>query len=154
MNSTERHPDPVVRRLGPADLEVAGQTLRLMTSVFEEPADELSARYVDTLLARTDFWLIAALQDGVPIGGLTAHALPMTRNESRELFIYDLAVDAAHQRRGVGRALVHTACALAASEGIRVSFVPADDEDDHAIAFYRAIGGDGAPVTIFTFTAD
>lgn len=30
-------------------------------------------------------------------------------------------------------------------------FVPADDEDTHALDFYQAIGGLGTPVTIFTF---
>ena len=41
--------------------------------------------------------------------------------------------------------------ALAAAEGIGVVFVPADDEDTHALDFYRAMGGEPQPVTIFTF---
>lgn len=125
-----------------------------MSSVFEEPADDLSVEYVARLLERSDFFLIAALEADTPIGGLTAHALPMTRSESSELFIYDLAVEAAHQRRGVGRLLVRTARALAAAQGIRVAFVPVDGEDHHAIRFYEAIGGEGAPVTIFTFESE
>ena len=40
------------------------------------------------------------------MGGLTAHALPMTRSPEAELFIYDLAVRADRQRRGIGRTLV------------------------------------------------
>lgn len=82
-----------------------------------------------------------------------AHVLPMTRSESRELFIYDLAVHPDHQRRGIGRALVEALRALGTSEGIGVAFVPADNEDDHALAFYEALGGEAAPVTIFTFGA-
>jgi aminoglycoside 3-N-acetyltransferase I len=35
-----------------------------------------------------------------------------------------------------------------------VAFVPADVEDDHAVAFYQALGGAAAPVTMFTFGAD
>ena len=31
-----------------------------------------------------------------------------------------------------------------------IAFVPADVEDDHAVAFYTALGGQAAPVTIFT----
>jgi aminoglycoside 3-N-acetyltransferase I len=75
----------------------------------------------------------------------------MTRRESRELFIYDLAVHADYQRRGIGRALVETLRVLGSAEGIDVTFVPADNEDDHALAFYEALGGEAAPVTIFTF---
>jgi aminoglycoside 3-N-acetyltransferase I len=112
---------------------------------------ELTAAYVASLLERADFWAMAALEDARPIGGINAHVLPMTRSEARELFIYDLAVAPAHQRRGVGRLLVETLCREAAAAGVPVASVPADDEDDHALAFYRALGGEPAPVTIFSF---
>jgi aminoglycoside 3-N-acetyltransferase I len=49
--------------------------------------------------------------------------------------------------------LVTVLNALAAAEGITTSFVPADNEDTHALAFYQAIGGEASPVTFFTFTA-
>jgi aminoglycoside 3-N-acetyltransferase I len=140
-----------VRRLGASDVALAQQTLQLMTEVFDEGGRRLSASYVAALLARADLWIVAALLDGTPIGGITGHVLPMTRDESLELFIYDLAVHEAHQRQGVGRALVETLCRDAAAAGIPVAFVPADVEDDHAVAFYHALGGRAAPVTIFTF---
>ena len=84
---------------------------------------------------------------------MTAHALPMTRAHGSELFIYDLAVEPAHQRRGVGRALIAELRRLGAEAGIPDAFVPADDDDTHALDFYRAIGGAPAPVTMFTFDA-
>ena len=59
------------------------------------------------------------------IGGLTAHTLPMTRDESAEIFIYDLAVRADRQRRGVGRLLINTLRADATAAGIGVVFVAA-----------------------------
>ena len=140
-----------VRRLGSSDVALARETLTLMADVFEEPHGSLSDVYVSSLLARETFWVLAALRDGRPIGGVTGHALPMTRDESTELFIYDLAVHPDHQRQGVGRALVETMRAQAATVGIRVTFVPADNDDIHALDFYRALGGEAAPVTIFTF---
>lgn len=143
--------DIVVRRLGPADRRLAQQTFEMMTAVFAEDGDALSDRNVDDLLARPDFWALTALFRGEPVGGITAHVLPMTRSEARELFIYDLGVHAAHQRRGIGRQLVETLCRDAAAAGVPVAFVPADVEDDHAVAFYTALRGEPAPVTIFTF---
>lgn len=140
-----------VQRLTLVDITLAKRTLQLIAEVFDEEASTLSEGYLSALLARPEFWAFAALRDGEPIGGITAHALPMTRNESTELFIYDLAVHPTHQRRGVGRALVETLRAEAAAAGITVAFVPADDDDVHALDFYRALGGDGAAVTIFTF---
>src|ERR1700722_5940580 len=94
---------------------------------------------------------MVALDGEEVVGGLTAHALPMARAPEAELFIYDLAVRADRQRLGIGRALVLTTLDRAKAEGLRVAFVPADDEDTHAIAFYRAIGGRSSPATFFTF---
>jgi aminoglycoside 3-N-acetyltransferase I len=144
-------PSIVVRRLGVDDIALALETFRLMAEVFDEDVEELSAAYISGLLSRADFWAMAALRDARPIGGITAHVLPMTRSEARELFIYDLAVQPVHQRRGVGRLLVETLCRDAAAASVPVAFVPADVDDDHAVAFYHALGGKAAPVTIFSF---
>jgi aminoglycoside 3-N-acetyltransferase I len=152
-------------RLVPGDRALAKHVFTLMADVFDEPAVELSDAYVDRLLGRTDFWVIAAFSrdegDGASdgdgddiIGGLTAHTLPMTRAEYSEVFIYDLAVRPDHQRRGVGRRLVLHLRTAAAALGIDDVFVPADDEDIHALDFYRAIGGAPSAVTIFTFGRD
>ncbi len=145
----EAHID--VRRLVREDVLLAQQTFKLMAEVFDEGDGVLSESYVTALLSRTDFWVMSALRDGVPVGGITAHVLTMTRSESQELFIYDLAVHQEQQRRGIGRLLVETLCREAAAAGVPVAFVPADVEDDHAVAFYHALGGSAAPATIFTF---
>lgn len=60
-------------------------------------------------------------------------------------------MDPAHQRKGVGRRLVEELRRLAAAAGVQVIFVPADNEDTHALDFYQALGGTAAPVTFFTF---
>ena len=143
-------PGVVVRRLSAEDVTLAAATLTMMAEVFEEPHDELSVAYVGRLLQRSDFWLLAAVLDGAPVGGVSAHALPLTRIESTELFIYDLAVHEEYQRRGIGRVLVQELTAQAAREGIHVAWVPADNEDEHALEFYRSLGAAEAPVTIFT----
>ncbi len=146
-----------VVRLGPGDVGLARRTFAMMAEVFAEDdapgASRLSDAYLSRLLSRADFWALAAVEErtGEPVGGLTAHALPMTREEAQELFLYDLAVREDRQRTGVGRALVGGLRKLAAAEGIGVVFVPADDEDTHALDFYRAMGGEPQPVTIFTF---
>jgi aminoglycoside 3-N-acetyltransferase I len=143
-----------LKRLKAGDREQARTLFTLMVRVFEEGTAELSDGYVDQLLAREDFWAIAAFADNDIVGGLTAHTLPMTRAQYSEIFIYDIAVRSDHQRKGIGRRLIEELRAQAAGIGIRDLFVPADNEDVHALDFYRALGGEAAPVTIFTFTDD
>ncbi|MBS2016354.1 MAG: GNAT family N-acetyltransferase [Deltaproteobacteria bacterium] len=140
-----------IQRLGPGDRDAARALFEVMAIAFEEDREPLNDAYVDGLVARRDLWVVVAWQGAAVVGGLTAHVLPMTRSASTELFIYDLAVHPAYQRRGVGRGLISFLRERARAEGHGVIFVPADDEDTHALEFYRAVGGVGAPVTIFTF---
>ena len=139
-------------RLKAGDRELAKQLFSVMAAAFEEERAPLGDAYIDRLLAREDFWAIAAFDGGEIIGGVTAHTLPMTRNESSEVFLYDLAVRSDHRRKGVGRQLVAELRNRAAASGIGDVFVPADDEDVHALDFYRALGGAASPVTFFTFS--
>ena len=95
--------------------------------------------------------MLAATCDGNVVGGLTAHTLPMTAFEGAEVFLYDIAVDADYRRRGFGRRLVAALRSEANRLGIRTVFVPADDEDTHALDFYTALGGTPSRVTLFEF---
>ena len=74
-----------------------------MARTFGEEAEPLSDSYLTELLHRNSFWALAAfIADGI-VGGLTAHALPMTKAQFSELMIYDIAVVPNYQRKGVGR---------------------------------------------------
>jgi aminoglycoside 3-N-acetyltransferase I len=124
----------------------------VMAGVFEEDCAAFNHEHVNRLLARADFWALAAIEDSAIVGGITAYTLPMVRSPVSELFIYDVAVRADRQRRGIGRALMNELFAQAIAAGIAVSFVAADNEDEHAIDFYRALGGEESAVTFFTFS--
>jgi len=139
------------KRLGAGDRELARRTFRLMVEVFEEGDAALSDGYVDRLLRDERFWAFAALRGDEVVGGITAHTLPLTRTESSEVFIYDIAVAVEHQRAGVGRALVAALRTAAARAGMGDLFVPADNDDTHALDFYRRLGGAASAVTFFTF---
>ena len=93
------------------------------------------------MLHRGDFLVIAGLIDGKPVAGLTAFVLPLTRAEMAELFIYDIAGAPTYQRNGIGGRLVQEVRGLAVERGIASTSVPADNEDNHALEFYRSIGG-------------
>jgi Acetyltransferases len=143
--------DYEVRRLARGDEEAAGDMFAMMADVFDEDSEQLGKEYIDGLLGRDDFWAIAAFAGPHIVGGLTAHTLPMTRSRSSEVFIYDLAVHRDHRRQGVAGGLVRALREAASQAGIHETFVLADDEDLHALDFYRAQGAIGSPVTCFVF---
>jgi aminoglycoside 3-N-acetyltransferase I len=139
------------RRLAYGDRDLARSLLSMMAEVFGKPSDPLSDVYIDKLLGRVDFWLVAAFVDAELAGGITAYTLPMTHSEAAELFVYDVAVGKHYQQMGVGRQLFSTTRRLAAQDGIHLAFVAAENIDSHALEFYRSLGGEGSPVTLFVF---
>lgn len=143
--------DVEVTRLTPRDRELARRLFTTMAEVFGQGSEALSDDYIDRVLAREDFWALAARVDDLIVGGLTAHSLPMTSSSSSEIFIYDIAVRSDCQRQGVGRRLLGELCRRAAAGGIGVAFVCADNADTDALDFYRALGGAASPVTLYTF---
>jgi aminoglycoside 3-N-acetyltransferase I len=96
--------------------------------------------YARRLLASPTFIALAAVQDGVVVGGLAAYELPKFEQERSEVYIYDLAVAAAHRRRGIATALIRALQDEAARRGAWVAFVQADHGDDPAVALYTKLG--------------
>jgi aminoglycoside 3-N-acetyltransferase I len=146
--------DAQVIRLSPRDRDLARRLFATMAEVFGQDCESLSDAYLDRILAREDFWALAACIGGRIVGGLTAHALPMTSSSSSEMFLYDIAVRSDYQRQGVGRRLLTELRTRAAASGIRVVFVAADNADTDALDFYRALGGSASPVTFYTFASN
>lgn len=152
--ATENHREPVAmtaRRLDAHDVAVAKRLFLLMAREFGEQAEELSDFRVESLLSDPQFWVLATFAGDNVIGGLTAHTIPMTHKAASALFVYDIAVQMDHKRRGVGRRLIERLRDEAEQQGIGDVFVLADNEDEHALAFYRALGAEPSAVTMFEF---
>jgi aminoglycoside 3-N-acetyltransferase I len=139
------------KRLTLTDKEEAKNLFTTMAEIFAEEFVPLNDRYVEQLLRRDEFWALAALADNFVVGGVIAHELLMTRSESSELFVYDIAVRPNYQRKGIGRRLFTALSEEASKAGIQDVFVSADDDDVHALDFYRNLGGVASPVTMFDF---
>jgi len=99
------------------------------------PSDE----YLNKLLGQDAFIALACIVDGIVVGGLVAYELKKFEQQRSEIYIYDLAVREAHQRKGVATALVRKLQGMVRSRGAYVIFVQADKPDDGAIAFYRSL---------------
>jgi len=99
-----------------------------------------SSAYLRRLLASDSFIALAALKGAEVVGGLAAYELHKFEQERSEIYIYDLAVAAAHRRQGIATALILELKRIAAVRGAYVIFVQADLGDTPAIALYTKLG--------------
>jgi aminoglycoside 3-N-acetyltransferase I len=133
-----------VRQLAPDDAPLLEAMLTMFGKAFQDPASYESARpsraYLTRLLARDHFIALAAMDGETLVGGIAAYVLDKFEQERREIYIYDLAVDEAHRRRGIATALIRRLQRVAAERGAYVIFVQADHGDDPAIALYASLG--------------
>jgi aminoglycoside 3-N-acetyltransferase I len=56
------------------------------------------------------------------------------------MYIFDLAVEERHRRKGIATALIQELGAIASRRGAWVMYVQADHGDDPAIALYEKLG--------------
>ena len=120
-----------IRRItDPADVHAAA-------ALFDDaPRADATERF----LCEPGHHLLIAYVDDEPVGMITG--VEMTHpDKGTEMFLYELAVDDAHRRRGHGRALVEALGALACKRGCTGMFVFADDDNAAALATYRGAAG-------------
>jgi aminoglycoside 3-N-acetyltransferase I len=133
-----------IRRLGPDDLAEMDAMLDVFGDAFDEIETYGAARpgrdYMRRLLESDTFTALAAIREGVVVGGLAAYELRKFERERSEFYIYDLAVAAPHRRLGIATALILALRNIAATQGGWVVFVQADRGDAPAIALYEKLG--------------
>jgi aminoglycoside 3-N-acetyltransferase I len=132
------------RQLAGSDVPIFRRLLETFGEAFGEPDTYQGAvpgdGYLRTLLDRPTFIALAALDGDEVVGGLAAYVLEKFERERSEVYIYDLAVDARHRRRGIATGLVGALKSIARARGAWVIFVQADRSDDAAIALYESLG--------------
>ena len=131
-------------RLSSGDEDRYRAWLTLFGAAFEEPESYTGAMpspaYRDRLLTDANFIPLAALENGRLVGALAAYVLVKFEQERSEIYIYDLAVDQAHRRKGVGEALVNETRRIASDIGAWVVYVQADHVDPPSVALYTKLG--------------
>ncbi len=134
--------DISVRRLGEGDEAVVCDVARSFKNAVI--GTELAA----SILVNPANYLVVAEADREIAGFLLAYRLDRIDRPTGQLFIYDVAVDPGHQRRGVGKALMGFATAVVESEGLMEAFVFTNRDNAAAVALYQRTGahaedGDG-----------
>jgi aminoglycoside 3-N-acetyltransferase I len=107
--------------------------------------------YLSKMLEDDRTLVLGAFEDTEILGGLVAIEMRPIHG-SKEFYIYDIAVHPEHQKQGIGKALIEHLTQEARKKGIETIFVEAESEDEDAVAFYRALGGEEVSVNHFNFT--
>ena len=133
-----------VRILDTGDIASMRGMLSMFGATFGElatyTANQPDDAYLERLLGSDTFVAVVAFAHGSVIGGIAGYLLPKFEQARAELYIYDLAVEENHRRRGVATAMIRELQNLAAARGAYVIFVQADYTDEPAIALYTKLG--------------
>jgi aminoglycoside 3-N-acetyltransferase I len=133
-----------IRQVCPPDFELMHGLLTMFGEAFEEADTYSRARptnqYFEQLLRSDHFIALAALEDGIVVGGIAAYELKKFEQERSEVYIYDLAVAQDYRRQGIATALIEEVKEVAKKRGAYVIFVQADYGDGPAIALYSNFG--------------
>jgi aminoglycoside 3-N-acetyltransferase I len=100
------------------------------------PSDD----YVRGYLSNPGNILLVATDGDAVTGALAAYVLQKFERARSEVYIYDLAVDEAHRRKGIAMALIERLKVVARERGAYVIYVQADYGDDPAINLYSKLG--------------
>jgi aminoglycoside 3-N-acetyltransferase I len=133
-----------IRQLSANDLALMEGLLSTFGEAFDEVDTYSTSRpshaYLKRLLSSDYFIVLVALKNGAVVGGIAAYELQKFEQERSEIYIYDLAVAAAHRRKGIATALIQALQKIAVARAAYVIFVQADIEDEPAIALYTKLG--------------
>ena len=134
----------IIQRLRPEHAALVPSLLDMFGVAFEDSISYASKRpdaaYLTKLLGKDDVFVIVAVAQDQVVGGLVAYELQKIEQQRCEIYIYDLAVDAAHRRQGIATALIEALQPLARECGAWVIYVQADYGDEPAIALYNKLG--------------
>jgi len=126
------------------DVDVMRAMLAMFGEAFTERETYTHAQpddaYLKNLLSSETFIAVAAVAGQAVVGGLAAYLLPKFEQARAEIYIYDLAVESSHRRRGIATAMIEELKKLARVRGAYVIYVQADHGEDAAIALYTKLG--------------
>ena len=133
-----------IRLVTAADAEVLG---RVAPEVFDGPVDP---RWASEFLTDARHHLIVALNEGIVVGMVSAvhYVHP---DKAPQLWINELGVAPAHQRRGIGLELVKAMLAHGRALGCTEAWVGTEADNIAARGLYERAGGSAEPFVLYFF---
>jgi ribosomal protein S18 acetylase RimI-like enzyme len=139
-----------IKVLGPQD---AGVLANVAPDVFDDPID---AGRAAEFLADPRHHLVVAIDNGQVVGFVSGVHYVHPDKPRPELWVNEIGVAPTHQRRGLGKRLMHSLFAVAHGLGCAEAWVGTDRANTAAMRLYAAAGSAAAPTdhVMFTFRLD
>jgi ribosomal protein S18 acetylase RimI-like enzyme len=116
----------------------AGEVLRASQLFDERPSPEA----VDAYLGDPRNVLFLAYEGDAPVGFLRGTELNQLKSKRKQMFLYEIAVEEAHRKQGVGTELIYALLRHCRERNFEEMFVFTDDPQNLAAErLYRSTGG-------------
>jgi len=130
-----------IKKLGIKDVVLFSQMVKLFEEVFEMKNFKLPpSQHLQNTLQKENFMAFVALFEQEIVGGMTVYILDQYYSDKRLAYIFDLAVLAKHQRKGIGTQMINFIKSYYKERDFEEIFVQADTIDAYALRFYRSTG--------------
>ncbi len=131
-----------IRRLGFKDASFARKTVHVVKR-YGNPSETIpmDAAGMQAWLSRPSNILIAASENGVPVGFALGYLLDRVDKACSMLFFYEIEVASPYRRRGIGRCLVEAMKAIAREQQVPKMWVQTNPDNIAAWTLYRSAGG-------------
>jgi aminoglycoside 3-N-acetyltransferase I len=129
----------VYKQLRENDIDLFRRLNRMFGKAFEDiptyqdkqPSDE----YLHALLAKPHIIPLVAMDGEEVVGGLVAYVLEKFEQERSEVYIYDLAVDEQHRRKGIATRLINELKTIAKEKGAYIRRSSSTNRWEHEKTF-------------------
>jgi ribosomal protein S18 acetylase RimI-like enzyme len=127
-----------IKRLTKKDLAIAKESF---IKFLNEGATVSDDKHLLNLLGKKSFYGIIALQGDIIVGRLTAFEFEMYRDNTREVYLYEIDVDEAYQNQGIGSQLIEFTKKICKKRGVDYMFVGTEADNLPAQKLYAKTGG-------------
>ena len=115
------------------------QRVLAAADLFDRPPDEQATRAY--LADDRNYLLLSFADDGIATGFVRGTALGRLEGPERQMFLYEIGVDPAYQRRGIATALIRALEQICRDEGFGEMFVFTNRSNTAAMRLYASTGG-------------
>ena len=132
----------VVRRATSGDERSWIAAVEALVSKEDRDGRIASAEEVASALANPQCFLLLAHDGDSPVGLLSAYAFPNVAAGGYLAYLYDIEVEAAYRRQGIGTTLVKALVELCKSEGVRLIWAGTTAANTPARRTFESTGGE------------